>query len=348
MVVKQPVLCKRAGCSGTCPEFVIVASKRLGDPAVCRLCGSVYKLPPGSGSYADAAKAGAKSGAKVGGAQSADKALLAKLDQLQKENAQLKGRSAGAVPTPPSSGEQDELAQAVASLDSLRKAQALGADVSGPLQVQMDKVQKLRDARLASKPAHAQLKQLDEQIGKKLKAIERHEADAADYTEKLQSARAQAEVAKGELEKLKAQKLALSAAAPEVPQAAAGDPLGQMASFTAAVKAQLEGFVSPGSPRVSELQTCFLTLEECLARLRAEVAAGVEPPQTQAPAAATAQTTPMAAPEGAEDSAELVADALEADETDSAWLLGLGLKREHLVDLVQRMHAKRPRHKTRE
>ena len=169
-------------------------------------------------------------------------ALLAKIVQLQKENAQLKGRSAGAAPTPPSSGEQDELAQAVASLDSLRKAQSQGADVSGALQVQMDKVQKLRDARLASKPAHAQLKQIDEQIGKKLKAIERHEANAAEYTEKLRSARAQTEEAKGELEKLMAQKLALSAAAPEVSQAAAGDPLGQMASFTAAVRAQLEGF----------------------------------------------------------------------------------------------------------
>jgi DNA repair exonuclease SbcCD ATPase subunit len=288
----------------------------------------------------------AKAGAKAGGAQSADKALLARLDQLQKENAQLKSRSAGAVSTPPLSGEQDELAQAVASLESLRKAQSQGADVSGALQVQTEKVQRLCDARLASKPAHAQLKQLDEQIGKKLKAIERFEATIEECVGKAQSARAQSEEAKGELEKLKSQKQALSAAAPEASQAAADDPLGQMASVTAAVKEQHEGFVSPSSPRVSELQACFLTLEECLSRLRAEVVAGAEPPQPQAPAAATAQVTPSSAPAVAEESAEFVADALEADETDSAWLLGLGLKREHVVDFVQRMRAKRPRRET--
>ena len=135
-------------------------------------------------------------------------------------------------------------------------------------------------------------------------------------------------------------------AAPEGAQAVAGDPLGQMASFTAAVKVQLEGFVSSSSPRVSELQKCFLTLEECLSRLRAEVVAGAEPPQTQAPAAATAQDSPSSAPGVPEESAEFVADALEADETDAAWLHGLGLKREHVVDFVQRMRAKRPRHET--
>ena len=42
------------------------------------------------------------------------------------------------------------------------------------------------------------------------------------------------------------------------------------------------------------------------------------------------------------DAAEIVADALEADESDAAWLHGLGLKREHVVDFVQRMRAKRP------
>ena len=234
----------------------------------------------------------------------------------------------------------------MASLDSLRKAQSQGADVSGALQVQTDKVQRLRDAKLASKPAHAQLKQLDDQIGKKLKAIERFEATVDECIGKAQIAKSQAEEAKGELEKLKAQKQALSLAAPEASQAAAGDPLGQMASFTAAVKEQLEGFVSPSSPRVSELQACFTTLEECLSRLRAEVVAGAVPPATQAPAASTAQDSPSSAPGTVEESAEFVADALEADELDAAWLQGLGLKREHVVDFVQRMRAKRPRHET--
>jgi DNA repair exonuclease SbcCD ATPase subunit len=333
MEAKQLVPCKREGCRGSCPRFVVLAGKKKGDPAVCRVCGNAFKLPPGT--YADAAKAGAKAGGKGGGA---DKALLARLEALQRENAQLKAkpeRSAGAV-QPPS--EPDELAQALALQEALRKAQAQGADVAVALQTQADRVQKLRDARLASKPAHAQLRQLDEQIGKKNKQIERLDASVEEFLEKVRAAREQAEEARGELEKLKAQKQALSLAPTAGAATPDGDPLGQMSSFTAAVKKQLEGFVSPCSPRVTELQTCFSTLEECLSRLRAEVVASAPP---------AAGDTPASAPRVPEDSAGLEADELEPEEDIEEDLLRLGVKREQHAELRSLFQAKRQKRESR-
>ena len=91
---------------------------------------------------AGAAKGGAKGGGKGGGGYGTDKALLARLEALQRENAQLKAnpeRHAGATPPPPSS-EPDDLAQALALLDALRKTQAQGADVTVALQTQAERV----------------------------------------------------------------------------------------------------------------------------------------------------------------------------------------------------------------
>ena len=152
MVVKQHVLCKRPGCKGSCPEFVVLASRKSGDPATCRICHRTFKLQPGAGTYAEAAAAGAKAVAPA-----------AKVAVI-KAKGKPERSSGGAAPH---GGEQDDLALALASLDSLRKAQSQGADVAGALLAQNDKVQRLRDAKLACKPAHVQLKQLDEQIGKK-------------------------------------------------------------------------------------------------------------------------------------------------------------------------------------
>ena len=194
---------------------------------------------------AGAAKGGAKGGGKGGGGYGTDKALLARLEALQKENAKLKAkpeRPSSATPPPPSS-EPDDLAQALALLDALRRTQAQGADVTVALQTQAERVQRLRDARLACKRAHAQLKQLDDQIGKKTKAIERAEASAEEFSGKVQLAKEQAEEARGELEKLMAQKRALSLVPVAAAVAPAGDPLGQMSSFTQAVRKQLEVFV---------------------------------------------------------------------------------------------------------
>ena len=344
MVVKQAVPCKRAGCRGTCPEFVILAGKKNGVPAVCRVCGGAFKLSPGSATYADVAKAAGKGGAKAGGVQSADKALVAKFERLQKENALLKGKAErsdgpGASPESPS-GEHDDLALAVALLETLRKAQSQGADVAGALLEQQGKVQRLRDARLASKPAHAQLRQLDEQIGKKRKAVERFEATAVECSGKAQAALEQAEEAKGELDKLKAQKLALTSAALEDVQAMAGDPLGQLSDFAAAVKGLVGDLGAATSPRVCELQVCFTALEECLTKLRAETAAAAAPPPPRPADAAMAQAsaTPLA-PEDA-------ADEFEADEVNAAWMQEHGVKREILVGLLG-MQAKRPRREAR-
>ena len=342
MVVKQ-VPCKRAGCRGTCPEFVIMAGKKKGDPAICRVCGDTFKVAPGTAahaSYADAVKASSKAVAKAGGAQG--KVLLARVEQLQKENAKLRSRPERNAPSATST-EQDDLAQAVASLDTLRTAQLQGADVTGAIQEQLGKVQRLRDAKLASKPAHAQLKQLDEQIGKKLKAIERFEAIAEEGYVQVRKAKEQSEEAKGELEKLKQQKHALSLVANVGVLAEAGDPLGQMAGFAAAVEAQLAGLTAHSAPRVAELQARFALLQEYLARLRAEEAADVGAPQAQRPADANVQPTTEAAP-GAEVPAGMEAEpseASEADEANAEWLCGRGLKREHAVDFVR---ASRPRH----
>ena len=340
MATRLLVPCKREGCRGACPRFVVAASRKQGDPAKCRECGSVFKLPPGT--YAEAAAAGAARGGAKGGGKGggSDKALLARVEALQRENAQLKAkpeRTAAAGPSQPSN-EPDELAQALALSDALRKAQAQGADVTAALQTQADRVQRLRAARLASKPAHAQLKQLDDQIGKKTKAIERAEASVEEFLEKVRLAREQAEESRGELEKLVEQKRALSLVPATGAGAAPGDPLGQMSSFTEAVKKQLEGFVSPCSPRVSELQSCFSTLEECLARLRAEVVAS-------APAvAATAQDTPDAATAATAvpvDTDDLEPDGLANDEDTAEFLIGLGVKRENHAEIFERLNTKR-------
>ena len=348
MSAKQLVPCKREGCRGVCPRFVVVAGKRQGDPATCRECGSAFKLPPGT--YAEAAMGGAakgnpKGGGKGGVGYGIDKALLARVEALQKENAQLKSkpeRPSGATPPSPSS-EPDDLAQALALLDALRRTQAQGADVTAALQTQVERVQRLRDAKLASKPAHAQLKQLDEQIARKTKAIERAEASAEEFLGKVHLAKELAKEARGELEKLMAQKRAFSLAPVAGAAAPSGDPLGQMSSFTQAVRKQLEVFVSPSSPKVAELQSCFNTLEECLARLRAEVAESAPAVVAAAPGSPDSSScrTAAEASDAPVGSDEAEPDDMANDEDTAEFLLGLGVKREIHAEILERLSTKR-------
>jgi DNA repair exonuclease SbcCD ATPase subunit len=354
MSAMQLVPCKRDGCCGACPRFVVVAGKRRGEPAICRECGSAFKLPPGS--YAEAARGGADWGNLTGGGKGGvgygiDKALLARVEALQRENAQLKSkqvRQLGATPPSPSS-DSDDLAQAQALLEALRRTQAQGADVTAALQTQVERVQRLRDAKLASKPAHAQLKQLDEQIARKAKAIERAEASAEEFLGKAQLAKELAQLARGELEKLTAQKRAFCLAPVAGAAAPPGDPLGQMSSFTQAVREQLEVCASPSSPKVAELQSCFNTLEECLARLRAEVAESALAAVAAAPGAPVSSScrTAAEATDAPAGSDEAEADDMAIDEDTAEFLLGLGVKREMHAEVVERLSSKRQKRDSR-
>ena len=351
---KQLVPCKRDGCRGACPRFVVVAGKRRGEPAICRECGSAFKSPPGSCVEAAAGgtdKGNYKGGGKGGVGYGIDKALLARVEALQKENARLKSKSErplGAA-TPAPCGDADDLAQALALLDALRRAQAQGADVTAALQTQVEKVQRLRDAKLASKPAHAQLKQLDEQIARKAKAIERAEATAEEFLGKAHLAKELAQLARGELGKLEAQKRAFSLAPIARAAALPGDPLGLLSSYAQAVRQQLVESVAPSSPKVAELQSCFNTLEECLARLRAEVAECAPPAGAAAPGSPVSSSCRTAA--GATDvpagSDEAEGEDLANDEDTAEFLLGLGVKREIHADILERLCSKRQKRDSR-
>ena len=291
---RPKVACLRPGCDGTCPLHVVLRSNKPdGVPAKCFKCDQTFKKPVG------VSVEGQPNKKKEGGG--GDDAKDRELRQLRGEIQALKAKQAGAAPEQPAKASDPQDEELKKELERLVADEATLKGMAGAeelLRAKQTRIAALRAQRLAGKPHHQQLREIDEKLEKAKRRVAVARDDTIpDLQRKLQEARNAEAEASAEVARLQALRVSACSAA----EAAAIETrtTEQCAAVAKDLLGRLRGLFSgpAGEPFIQHLTAIEAeVINYAAAEQAAGAAAGVQAPAPTAVAAAALEAAPAAAP----------------------------------------------------